>query len=460
MEAYIMKAFLIQYTTSGIRNINKNITLDFTDYGIPKKAHIGRTNVKGIYGMNGSGKTSILLSMKILKSLFGEKDFISSNKDLLERILNKKKPIFYGRLVFMIYDDHNDNHVEGTYSYEIQLEKKEGHFLLTHERFTKLLGRTINEVAHEKTIFETENGILKQYIGPDFEIVRERTLNLLSFFSFAHLEIPIIFKNISHEKDKNKQLPLLEESLFCLYFVFQSMAFSIEEGDLHRIPTIRELGDLSDSKSINDKFRIVARKILNEAFSPSKIAGGNILVAKKDFSLFQKEIEKLYRFLVLFKPSLKNIEIEKKIDKENYLCSLIFVYKDYCIDFDLESSGIKKLVGMFTTLKTCGKGGIAFIDEIDNCINDVYLEKLIEYFVTYGKGQLVFTSHNLYLMEKLKSNKHSIDFLNDDGDLVSWTLGGKMSPANQYRIGAIPENPMNIDPMDYLPIFGVESHEK
>ncbi len=50
-------------------------------------------------------------------------------------------------------------------------------------------------------------------------------------------------------------------------------------------------------------------------------------------------------------------------------------------------------------------GQITFIDELDANINDVYLDKLIEYFILYGNGQLCFTAHNLSPMSLLKRNK-------------------------------------------------------
>ena len=450
-----MKAFLIQITTRGVRNITKNIALDFADYGIPKKAHPAKSNVKGIYGTNGSGKTALLISMMILESLSRDKEFLVSHKTLLERILNKKTQLFYARLVFMIYDDKNNNQVDGTYSYEIQLEKKEGQFLLTQESFKKLLGRTINETSHERTLFETEKGILRQYAGPDFEVVKTRTLNLLSFSTFSSLGFPAILKNfrVGKRTGKDQKPTLWEEDLFSLFLVFRSMVFSIDK-NRYPISMIREYDHLSASQSFLDSFGFLSEGISEGGALSNLFVNGSILVSKKDFAFFQKYIEKLQRFLSLFKLGLKKIEIERRVDKENYLCRLFFVYQDYRIDFDQESSGIKKLVSMFQALKACAQGDIAFIDGIDNGINDVYLEKIIEYFVLYGKGQLIFTSHDLYLMDKLKNSKHSIDFLNEDGELISWTRGGKLNPANRYREGCIPQNPMNIDAMDFLPVFG------
>ena len=43
---------------------------------------------------------------------------------------------------------------------------------------------------------------------------------------------------------------------------------------------------------------------------------------------------------------------------------------------------------LFEYLDMSADGQITFIDELDANINDVYLDKLIEYFILYGNGQL------------------------------------------------------------------------
>lgn len=98
--------------------------------------------------------------------------------------------------------------------------------------------------------------------------------------------------------------------------------------------------------------------------------------------------------------------------------------------------------------------GIVFVDEMDANLNDVYLCRLIEYFMYYGKGQLCFTTHNLDPMTVLKENRNSIDFLSSDNHLVPWTSRGNASPENCYKNGMIEDSPFNIDATDFVGIFG------
>ena len=69
------------------------------------------------------------------------------------------------------------------------------------------------------------------------------------------------------------------------------------------------------------------------------------------------------------------------------------------------------MMDLFYYLEDACMGMITFIDELDSNINDVYLDKIIEYFILYGKGQLCFTSHNLSPMSVLKKNKNAITFI-------------------------------------------------
>ena len=52
------------------------------------------------------------------------------------------------------------------------------------------------------------------------------------------------------------------------------------------------------------------------------------------------------------------------------------IYKDYTLDQEFESRGIKKIMELFEYLDMSADGQITFIDELDANINDVYLDKL------------------------------------------------------------------------------------
>ena len=178
------------------------------------------------------------------------------------------------------------------------------------------------------------------------------------------------------------------------------------------------------------------------------------LINKNAFAKYQERISQLTQFIKIFKPELVSIDIDKKENGNQYECDLNLNYGEYSINKEFESTGIKKLIRLFDCFTAASEGGIVFIDEMDSNLNDVYLCKLLEYFMYYGTGQLCFTTHNLDPMSVLKENKNSIDFLSSDNHLVSWTARGNASPENCYKNGLIEDSPFNIDATDFVGIFG------
>ena len=166
------------------------------------------------------------------------------------------------------------------------------------------------------------------------------------------------------------------------------------------------------------------------------------------------DVYKRQEFLHIFKADLQGIEIDKKEDREFWICDLIMVYEGYKIQAEFESTGIKKLIRLFAYLRGMVQGEIVFIDEFDSNLHDVYLCALLEYLMEYGEGQLCFTTHNVGPMDILRKRKKSIDFLSEDHKIYSWTTNGNYSPSKLYRNGMIEGSPFNVDSIDFIGAFG------
>ena len=129
--------------------------------------------------------------------------------------------------------------------------------------------------------------------------------------------------------------------------------------------------------------------------------------------------------------------------------------KIYELSFNDESDGTKKMIAALPViLLALQEGRLVIIDELDANINDVYLDKLIEYFILYGNGQLCFTAHNLSPMSLLKRNKESINFISSINTVHTWANNGNQTPVRAYRNGFIEDSPFNVDASDFLGILG------
>lgn len=222
------------------------------------------------------------------------------------------------------------------------------------------------------------------------------------------------------------------------------------EEDQHELYFLRKIlrGNGLDTKALQE-----------EIFEYSGIANiffnvNDKIVEKKYFEKYKNKVNQLTQFIKIFKHDLISIDIDKKENGENYECDLNLNYGSYSINKEFESTGIKKLIRLYDCFEAASTTGIVFVDEMDSNLNDVYLCKLIEYFMYYGKGQLCFTTHNLDPMTILKENRNSIDFLSSDNHLVSWTSRGNASPENCYKNGMIKDSPFNIDATDFVGILG------
>ena len=254
---------------------------------------------------------------------------------------------------------------------------------------------------------------------------------------------------------KKELFGFLAASMLTL-FVFGSTIFVYkEQSDDHidyvvsrLLPADKDdLGDDSNTKDILESMSAINQSFLNEFSIDSNY------ISKEKYARFADEVEKLQRFIRIFKPDLKKIDIDKKENGDVYVCSLIMVYDSYSVNAEFESTGIKKLIRLYAYLNAMVKGGIVFIDEFDSNLHDVYLCALLEYLMEYGEGQLCFTTHNVGPMDILKRNKKSIDFISLDHRAYPWIANGNYSPSSLYRSGMIEGSPFNVDSIDFIGVF-------
>ncbi|MGN0436164.1 MAG: hypothetical protein ACI4D8_06025, partial [Wujia sp.] len=296
------------------------------------------------------------------------------------------------------------------------------------------------------TVFETEEGSLLKFGDKKMhDFFKEKTQNLLDKQSLLSCIVGI--KEFPNEfYQKNEIITIVELILFSL-----SLNICLDESDIHTNYHLYHKMQNIDENNMDMLAIETFKQIKNEVLRKNS---GDILIPKIFYKQFEEKIAKLHLFIQIFKPELLDIEIEKKDHGQDYRCNLKMVYEDYTLDQEFESRGIKKLMDLFSYLDAASMGMIVFIDELDSNINGVYLDKIIEFFVYYGKGQLCFTSHNLSPMAVLKGNKNAINFISSLNTVHTWTNCGNLSPENAYKNGFIEDSPFNVDASDFLGILG------
>lgn len=447
--------YLVQYSVKGIKTLDQLTQLSFYKKTISNNPDTQDYNVKGIYGMNGSGKSGIVASVDILKNILVNSSYLNNVivQKYLDAIVNKKT----GEL--SIEADYLAKIADETllFRYQLILSKDPmGKYAISYECLSSKKATSKSDAM--QTILKVMNGEIKYILGEKKDeysrMMSEKTINLLSNASsgvlfFEKVLIPCL-------KENKVDTPFLFQCLFFLWYFGKKVYVYLDQSDNHKDYFLYNFnGDFSEStgkEAVNDSLSHYIVEMDREQLNAISITDN--FISKFQYESFTKTVNKLYEFLHIFKSDLKGIEIDRKENQNILICSLIMVYDSYKIHAEFESTGIKKLIKLFLYLREMVQGGIIFIDEFDSNLHDVYLCALLEYLMEYGQGQLCFTTHNVGPMDILKQHKKSIDFLSTDHKIYPWTTNGNYSPSKLYRNGMIEGSPFNVDSIDFIGVFG------
>ena len=448
------RIFLVSYRVKGIKNFEEEVSLSFYKKTITKPIDTGNYNVKGIYGMNGSGKSAIIISVDILRNLLINENYLNNPivQDSLDEIINKKIEELHIGTKFLFKVSEDRAHL---YEYEVVLKKNDfGKYVIDSEQLS--YRNVFSKKDEFISVFKVKKGEI-EYVNTEEDIVlenelREKTKNLLSNSSASSL----FLMKFHHKKTKTVNFASISIGTLLLRWYSNNTHIYMDQSDDHTDYFVKDvLGKYNESTKgileIDASFKNVSQIIDIDKLNIFSCKTDTIPVDK--YESYKDSVKKLKKFIQIFKSELKDIEIEKKDKGDNYVCSLNMVYEGFSINSEFESTGIKKLIKLYAYLQEMVQGGIVFIDELDSNIHDVYLCALLEYLMDYGQGQLCFTTHNVGPMDILKRNKKSIDFLSIDNKIYPWKTNGNYSPAKLYRNGMIEGSPFNIDAIDFIDVF-------
>lgn len=445
--------FITKINIKGIKNV-EDITLNFSNAINDGKINLTGSNVKAIYGPNGSGKSAIIHAIELFYNLNWDKNFLINENTVenIRHLINFKTNKFYMSIDFIL-TDRDTTEIYEHCNYEMELVVRSNQEVeISKQKFQKYRVKKRIETKKE-VIFDIENGkIIESTI--DKKILNEAIIYLekRSLVEFISDKITFAYKEAGRVSEEyTKAFKCLE----CFYQLLGALQVVTDKDDEHHdfiFNRVKRKNQHDESGSILQEPSLI-KTSLNNHYDRFSL---------EEEDKYKKYIESLFSFMVIFKPNLKSIDYNLKEYKNMFIGEKIFNYGDYKVHVEFESAGIKKLISLYDMFyEMCHNRSILFIDELDSKINDVYLNKIIEYMIKYSKGQLVFTTHSVSPMEVLGKgkNKYSIDFMTSDGRLLSWVKNGNYSPSKQYKEGMIDGLPFNIEDFDFLPIFGEKDDE-
>ena len=447
-----MQFRIVKIVVSGMKGIEKPMTFQFLNDTINYERAFSDSSIKAVYGLNGSGKSSFINAIDVYKKICTSYSFLVENASIntLVKLINVKAKEF--KISFYFICDG----IDSSFCHEICINNKTGKPFIERETLSRITGQTINgktnkllEVNGRDLLIYSCDPLMNEigsFVKQSIEKKNEYVSVVSLFFDINFMDGFVdLFEKKEREKETNNYHISANDASIALlvtsFFVRKLFVF-LGERDVHSVPYFKKMLELLS--------------FFNKEVDESIVVSGDKFINKNELKQYQVQVAKMTRFIKLFKPELKKINIDKRSNGKLYQCRLVMNYDTYSIDYEYESTGLKNLMDMFSCLEQASLGGIAFIDEMDANMNEVYLEKLCDYFVNHAKGQLCFTTHNTAPMRILQSKKNGIDFINSKEENYQWIRNGNYSPAKLYKEGMIPGLPFNLEGFDFIEVFSPE----
>lgn len=417
--------YLIRLTQIDLEHV-KNVEKGYLDFRSPQG--LGNASLLGLYGQNGSGKTALIEAIGLLKDVMSGASLSRSYKDLI----SKGKE--FAQLGFGFEIQNERSKLDVSYMFKIRHVqptaeelKDQPNALSRVEIFDEIL-KYKSEGAAVERVREIINTATAEPFGPmtkfaelvgSEDAVKTKLLvarSLASKLSRSFIFTGEMLRAISEEADKRRlsNIPMQLSHdviyiLIALKIYAQNKLFVLDTSDLN-LPSFNHLelywetkdseNFLSFSRTI---FSLDAPTIVKEEIVEnlkSAIHGINVVLSQ---IIPGMEIGFVYSESRLMDDGSKGVSVELTSKREGRE-----------IPLRCESEGIKKIISVLQLLIwVFNRPNVTVaIDELDSGIFEYLLGELLNIIAEQGKGQLIFTSHNLRPLETI--NKDFIAFTTTD----------------------------------------------
>ncbi|MFF6017563.1 AAA family ATPase [Lysinibacillus fusiformis] len=347
-----------------------------------------QANVVGLYGQNGSGKTTIVDAFGLLKTL------ISGWLAEVKLPPQEKRLILAGEDTASLDFEFLVENQFGTFfvHYYVELQEDQHRLYTTLERLTY---RENDKGKRSKVLMAmTEKGIQIRNLNlPDLS--EQARIQLLVIQQLARKE----YRSFLFHKDLK---PLLQERLTEQEIqLIKNIAVDFNR-DLHVVNN-QNIAPLFEERIM--PFSIHLEKTRGQIPYDLK---GPALLPEDEFYALCEVIEQSNRVLAAIIPGLTikiNIITKQTMDDGGQGIRFEFLSQrgEQELPLRTESEGILKIISILSVLIAVynNPNACVVIDELDSGVFEYLLGELLKVIDEEGKGQLVFTSHNLRVLEVL-----------------------------------------------------------
>lgn len=426
-------------------------------------------DVLGIYGQNGSGKTSVIEAIDLIKTLMTGSAF---DPDIILDYFYPGEPSFSIELTFDV-KTNKDYHIA---QYEVVFSRKAEQVWISHEQLTskqfdderdkwdsrRLLIGISQDVPEAAVVILPKNnwnsllnadqqlkmslfvslGVQQQrHVSPLFALQTFKFLRSLELcdFSLYKQEMPpsdLIVKNdvfgaqtksfqVAHKKTLTPLIDIVTE--LSLYFTYRVNVFTTLANATCSLNVLSM--DILDERSYGRKGHLSVN-----LFEPG-------VLKEDDFDTVSSALKRVSTLIGSLVPglSIKVREVGTQLmdDGDTIAKQVEFLSCRDGVEIPLrcESEGIRKLISFSLCLMEVHSYPEAFlaVDELDSGIFEYLLGELLSVIESFGKGQLLFTAHNLRVLELLPSSEIVLSTSDPDNRFVRFKgVKPTNNPRDQY----------------------------
>ena len=413
---------LCSISINGIKNINHGSLLfpckdDYSSIAMT-------SNVIGIYGQNGSGKTAVVDSIRFLKTMMEGTPLPSDVSDYINKKSNK------ANFVFEFYI--NSDLIEATIFYEFSILKSNESVEIIEEKvsYKEFEG---NKQKRIKTLIDYSYNDISINIEPDSrfnelkksDIKKDEKQNDVSVqLSVAHVISKKETKSFVFSQEFNNVWKHILNKENDWIRILTPLHYYASE-DLFIIKNENQ-GLINLSAALPVSFKHQQKDSLS--FGDMLVDLNNpIVVDKKQFTILESIINEMNVIVEALIPSM-NISIKNygesmtEEGEEGIRFELLSKKDGYVIPLRHESEGIIKIISILSLLIEMyhNPSALIVIDEIDSGIFEYLLGEILKVLNETGKGQLLFTSHNLRPLEVLDKNSIYFTTTNPDKKFIQF----------------------------------------
>lgn len=372
------------------------------------------SNLLCIYGQNGSGKTACLNAIRLLQNLLSGSPLLPEHFEYIR----------YGtdhlsvEASFLMENGETKHYIE----YKVVL-KRDTVFRIERESISYSKLESNNRKA---TLFSYEypNAISKGFLDKLDKKMAQPYSYIASMETSTRVSNCIPISSIFNPKllglSLNSQdLPNEEKSIIS----------SLNHFALYRL-AIYSINYFENNESLGIRIRIK-----NEGSTGLNATCGDLFVPfkpfrlnKKDYASFREVISRINKVIPSIIPGYQikvnesySTGIQTAIDGVDFV--LMSDRNGVVVPLAYESNGIKKIISLISGMIEAysNEGHLLVVDELDSGIFEYLLGEIAYAFDNFSRGQLIFTCHNMRVLEKISYKNSFFTTLNPNKAFIKLT---------------------------------------